>query len=100
MSDTAVLEPVLREAGAGEARWHVGTLVDWRVRAVETGGALAVLETLAPKGAEPPIHLHEHEDELFVVIEGEVTFVCGGRELRGGPGTTAFLPRGVPHGLR
>lgn len=92
--------PALVPADGGEARDHLGNLLVWRVRGADTGGTLAVFEALAAPGGEPPIHVHEHEDETFHVLEGEVTFVCGGRELRAGPGATAFLPRGVPHGFR
>ena len=70
--------------------------MDWKLQAAETGGTLSAAETIIPAGLEPPVHVHEHEDELFYVLEGELTVICGGRELRGGPGTVAFLPRRVP----
>jgi quercetin dioxygenase-like cupin family protein len=100
MTATTTSAPVLRAAADGELRAHLGHLLDWRLRGSETDGALAMFEGTIRAGGEPPMHVHEREDEGFHVLEGEITFVCGGRELRAGPGATVFLPRGVPHGFR
>jgi mannose-6-phosphate isomerase-like protein (cupin superfamily) len=69
-----------------------------RAPAERTGGALSVFEEAAP--ADTPLHVHEHEDELFYVLEGEHVFQVGDREHRVGPGGFVFAPRGVPHGQR
>ena len=98
-TDTAIA-PVLRARDQGALLYHAGNLLDWRLDSADTGGAHAVMESVMVAGMEPPIHVHSREDEIFHVIEGEVTFVAGGREERLGPGGTVFLPRGVPHGFR
>ena len=92
--------PVLLAPGQGEARWLGGHLLDWKLHGRDSGGQLAAVETVIPRGQEPPLHVHEHDDELFYVLEGEATFICGDAESTGGPGSTAYLPRGVPHTLR
>lgn len=51
----------------------------------------------APPGTGVPMHVHEHEDELFVIHRGRVRFVVNGREMIAGPGDTVFGPRGMPH---
>lgn len=51
----------------------------------------------APPGTGVPMHVHEHEDELFVVRRGKVRFVLDGKEVIAGPGDTVFGPRGIPH---
>jgi hypothetical protein len=45
----------------------------------------------------PPAHVHDREDEIFIVLEGEVTFEVAGERFSCGPMGTAFLPRGTPH---
>ena len=60
-------------------------------------GSMSVVEFLAPRGFGPPTHRHEEEDELFLVLEGELVFRAGELEIPGGPGTYAHLPRAVPH---
>ncbi len=52
------------------------------------------------RGQQVPVHVHEHKDECFDVIEGEGTLLAEGQEMRAGPGTMLYVPAGVTHGLR
>lgn len=61
--------------------------------------ALTVWEELAPL-LDTPLHVHEHEDELFHILDGEHVFECGGDRFDVGPGDFLTLPRGVPHAHR
>jgi mannose-6-phosphate isomerase-like protein (cupin superfamily) len=63
-----------------------------------TGGAFTIFEENEP--VDTPVHVHEHEDELFYVLEGEHLFQVGDQEFRAGPGELVFAPRGVPHAQR
>ena len=63
-------------------------------------GQLSVVEFLAPRGFGPPIHRHNDEDELFVVLAGEIVLWTDGTEKRAEEGGVALLPRGVPHGFQ
>jgi quercetin dioxygenase-like cupin family protein len=49
----------------------------------ETEGRYALLETHVPQGDMPPLHVHHEEDEVFHVLDGEVTLFC---RLLGPPG--------------
>ena len=60
-----------------------------------TGGALSVFETTI--GAGPPLHVHDHEDECFYVLDGELAIRCGGDALSASAGSFVFLPRGRAH---
>jgi quercetin dioxygenase-like cupin family protein len=60
-------------------------------------GSMSAVEFLGPRGFGPPQHRHEDEDELFVVLDGELRFFAGGDEMVGGAGALAHLPRTVPH---
>jgi quercetin dioxygenase-like cupin family protein len=42
-------------------------------------------------------HVHRRHVESFYVLEGEMTFTAGGRELRGAAGSWVQVPPGVPH---
>jgi quercetin dioxygenase-like cupin family protein len=84
----------------GEPHWYGGSLFEFLVPAYATGGALSVFRATMPAGFSPPRHVHTREDEVFLVLEGEVVFDVDGRRERGGPGTTVFMPRGVPHTFR
>jgi quercetin dioxygenase-like cupin family protein len=67
------------------------------LRSEQSGGAVSVIDSVAPAGfAGPPLHMHDF-DEAFYVIEGELTFQVEDRLLTAGPGDLAFAPRNVPH---
>lgn len=66
----------------------------------EEGDGVSVLESRAPYGDSPPLHVHRTEDETFFVLEGELLLVVGGEELRLSAGQCARAPRGVEHTYR
>jgi len=41
------------------------------------------------------MHLHQDSDEVAYVLSGEITFKIGDAVTVGGPGTCAFMPRGL-----
>lgn len=55
------------------------------------------METLAPRGDSPPLHVHLAEDEIFHILEGEVRFRVAERDLWARAGETLLAPQGVPH---
>jgi quercetin dioxygenase-like cupin family protein len=69
-----------------------------KASADNTGGSFTVIEERDP--LDTPRHVHAHEDELFIVLEGEHVFEIGDREFTAGPGAVVFAPRGVPHAHR
>lgn len=52
-----------------------------------------------PPHYEVPLHAHRDEDELFYVIEGEITLISASGEAIAGPGSFVHLPRGIAHGF-
>ena len=64
----------------------------------QTGDAYALIEfEFAPGFAVPIAHSHEREDELVVVLAGELDVTVGARRERVGPGDALLKPRGTPH---
>ncbi|MFB9269933.1 quercetin 2,3-dioxygenase [Bradyrhizobium erythrophlei] len=80
--------------------WFLNYRMTVLATAAMTGGAYGLVETLAPAGESPPLHVHHAEDESFYLIEGRMTFQCGERRFDAGPGSHVFLPRGIPHTFR
>jgi quercetin dioxygenase-like cupin family protein len=87
-------------AGTGVLRQHGGGLVRFLVRPEQTGNELAVVEIKAWRGVQPPPHTHQHEDETFIALEGELCFTIGEKSFTATPGTVVFAPRGIRHGYR
>ena len=63
----------------------------------ETGDSVMMFEETAPSGTQTTYHLHHDSDEVAYVLAGEITFKIGEGVTVGGPGTSAFIPRGLAH---
>ena len=63
----------------------------------ETAESVMMFEESTPPSAVTTMHLHHDSDEVTYVLSGEFTFKIGDDVTVGGPGTCAFMPRGVPH---
>ena len=63
-----------------------------------TGGAFTIIEEVSP--LDTPLHVHENEDEVFYVLEGDHVIQVGDEEFHLGPGGLVFGPRRVPHAQR
>ena len=59
--------------------------------------SLMMFEEATPAGTGTSMHLHHDSDEVTYVLSGEFTFKIGEEITVGGPGTCAFMPRGVLH---
>jgi quercetin dioxygenase-like cupin family protein len=68
-----------------------------KLSASETGGIFTLVELEVPPGTGPPLHRHTREDELFLVIEGELSFWVAGEVVRAAAGAVVYGPRDIPH---
>jgi quercetin dioxygenase-like cupin family protein len=99
-SSAAAQRPLFVSPADGEV-WNLfGDQIIRRIAGKNTGGAYAVILVIVPPGNGPPPHLHHDEDELFMIDEGEFELRSGDEIHRGGAGTIAMLPRGLPHTFR
>jgi mannose-6-phosphate isomerase-like protein (cupin superfamily) len=86
------------DADGGERLRFSGAQFIVKASADTTGGAFTVIEEVDP--LDTPFHVHENEDELWYVLEGEHVIRIGDDELHVGPGDMVFGPRGLPHAQR
>ncbi|MDF7814872.1 cupin domain-containing protein [Hymenobacter sp. YC55] len=84
-------------AEIGELRAYQGGYFRVLVTPQQTDNNFSLLELTLPRGAEPPRHVHTHEDETFYLLEGEITFHIGADTVVAQAGDTVFAPRKVPH---
>lgn len=68
-----------------------------KARAESTAGNFSILENEVPPLAGPALHRHQHEDEMYVVLEGLFRFKLDGRMEQAPPGAFVYIPRGTPH---
>ena len=88
---------VVRAGVDGRALWHLGALLHFKALGVETGGQFWAVEGLADRHMAVPLHAHSREDEIWYVLEGTIRFTIGNETRDAGPGTFAYIPRGVAH---
>jgi quercetin dioxygenase-like cupin family protein len=74
-----------------------GLGVVFKIWGEETGGAFSIVEHPMEPGRLVPPHTHVNEHELSYVLEGGFGARIGDREVKAGPGSYIFKPRGVPH---
>lgn len=86
------------DSTGGEVLRFAGAELRVLASAESTAGAFTIVEEVDP--LDTPRHVHEREDELFYVLEGEHWFELGDAMYRVGPGGTIFAPRRVPHAHR
>jgi mannose-6-phosphate isomerase-like protein (cupin superfamily) len=107
MTDGLLLEP-------GDGRSVPGARMTLKVGAGQST-AWSVFEAEVTPGFDVGAHLHNHAEELFYILEGELDLLAfhpkttstgdwrawesasGARVLRGGAGCTMFVPAGCPH---
>lgn len=82
---------------APKALWMLNSLLVERATSADTGGAFTVHEQWVTAAGNPPPHVHEHHDEAFLVLEGQIEVTVGGETTVVPAGGFAFAPRGVPH---
>lgn len=81
-------------------RWIGGSTVQLLLDSAATNGQLMILRGDATLGDAAPVHVHGHEDEVFLLLEGSMTVWVGDERREVEKGGICFLPRGVPHAYR
>jgi len=61
-------------------------------------GVSFIIGNIAPGGGTAP-HRHEHEEELYYVIEGSGLWRIGDEEFLGKPGAALYVPPNTEHSM-
>ncbi|MGZ4268581.1 MAG: cupin domain-containing protein [Solirubrobacteraceae bacterium] len=88
LADALVVPP-----GAGE---RVGN-VEFLALSEHTSRFNVGIITMRPGAEGPEAHVHAEEDDAFYVLDDELTFVLGEREVAAPAGTFVLVPPGVLH---
>lgn len=63
----------------------------------DTNGQYTLIEQNNEPGVGIPPHVHENEDEVFQVLEGQVEMSIDGKLTTLNAGDLIFCPKGIPH---
>jgi quercetin dioxygenase-like cupin family protein len=90
------IEGILLQPGEAQGVSLRGTQVDFLVTAEHAKGCSVFEFSVAP-GFDTGAHYHTKIEEIFYVLDGELTLRAGDRVVQGGPGTFVFVPIGAAH---
>jgi quercetin dioxygenase-like cupin family protein len=71
-----------------------------KATADQTEGRFTIFELRLPGGFASPLHIHQNEDEFFLVLSGAIRVQHGDAVTEGVGGSLAYSPRGISHGFR
>lgn len=97
MTTATTRQPIIVPAGKGPSWWLIMDKMILLADAAWTHGRFTAWESICLPGGGPPPHTHSREDELFYIIEGELTFTLFDQTILGKPGTAVYLPAGSLH---
>ncbi len=76
-----------------------GIGVVFKIDGADSGGAISIVEHPFDVGALVPPHVHTLEDEISIVLEGEIGFRSEDQEVVLGAGGYIVKPRGEVHAM-
>src|SRR5688572_19655647 len=74
--------------------------VTCKVRSDETDNRYTVLELVLGPGEGAPLHVHQREDEMMFIVEGELEVEHDQEKRIALPGAVIVFPKGCPHAFR
>ncbi|HEU4672605.1 MAG TPA: quercetin 2,3-dioxygenase [Candidatus Limnocylindrales bacterium] len=83
--------------GEGQSVWSIGGRFTVKADDATSDGRLALVEALAFRSTEPPLHVHHHEDEAWYVLDGQMTFYVADEAHVATAGSFVYAPMGLPH---
>jgi quercetin dioxygenase-like cupin family protein len=68
-----------------------------RVSSEQTNGAYSMLEIVADPRNGVPMHIHDNEEEHFIILEGKALIANGDSRAEISASSSVTIGRGVPH---
>lgn len=91
------LSPKIVRSEEGKTINVLGDMQTIKLTGKDTNGLFTLIEEENVPGTGIPLHVHENEDEVFKVLEGEMELTVGDITTVLKAGDIGFGPRGVPH---
>jgi quercetin dioxygenase-like cupin family protein len=91
------LNPKIVRNNEGKVVNVIGDKQTFKLTGKDTNGLFTLIEEENDPGTGIPPHVHEKEDEVFKVLEGEMELTVGDTTTILKAGDLAFGPRGIPH---
>jgi quercetin dioxygenase-like cupin family protein len=98
VSEITSKEVIYREDGGGRS-YALGAMYSvFKADGAETANAYSISEWwLDAHSPGPGAHSHDAHDDIFYVLEGNVTFILDGERIEAGKGAFVRVPAGIEH---
>ncbi|MDF1695469.1 MAG: quercetin 2,3-dioxygenase [Saprospiraceae bacterium] len=100
IAPSKIVNPKIIRADEGKLINVIGDIQTIKLTGKDTNGMFTLIEEENDPGVGIPPHVHQNEDEVFRVLEGEMEITVGDITTTLKAGDMAFGPRGVPHSWR
>lgn len=90
-------KPKIVRKGEGTILNVIGDIQTHKLLGSDTGNQIVEWVDNVEPGVGIPPHVHEHEDEIFRVVKGQVEIMVGGNLTVLNQGDVAFAPKNLPH---
>jgi len=103
MSDTKYIDAngqqvkLLTPDGGRQLNFSPNLAMYFKVAADEVNNSFDLFEIRVGYLEGPPVHFHDHQDETFHILEGELTLKVADELVTAKPGDFILIPRGVVH---
>lgn len=89
--------PKIIRHNEGEKLNVLGDQQNIKLKGSDTNGLYTLVEQNNDPGSGIPPHVHDHEDEVFHLLEGQVEMSIGDKTTLLNANDIIFCPRGIPH---
>jgi len=100
MESPSLTKHLIVHAENGETVSAFGNSIIFKLTGEDTNGAIDLGLATTPPGGGTPLHVHHKDDEVFIVIEGDMEFAFNGEWQKAPAGTVVYGPKDVPHQFR
>ncbi len=87
----------ITDTSSAPAYWMFDILWIIKAHSDQTNTNFSLIEQKMPFDSGPPPHYHPDMDEMFYVLEGEMTIWIDGEISKLAVGSFARIPKGTPH---
>ena len=94
------MKPLLISAGEGQTVSAFGDTIEFKLFGEHTNDTVVLGLAITPPGGGPPLHLHRNEDEIFIIVEGDLEIFFDDQWHKTKPGDVFFGPRNFAHKFR
>ncbi len=83
----------------GSYKAQTWTILGEPYRPLHVSDSAMLMHAEFNSGSMVPPHVHEDQDEILYILEGQLEFEMEGEVIKASAGDTVSLPMGVPHSL-